>query len=188
VRKLVVFNQVTLDGYFAGVNGDISWAHKDTKDTEWNAFVADNAAGGGLLLFGRVTYEMMASYWPTPQAIASDPTVAEWMNSLPKVVFSRTMDKAAWSNTTLVKGDVVATVRRMKLEPGKGMAILGSGSLVAQLAPEGLIDEYQIVVNPIVLGKGKTMFNGISKTLSLKPTKTRSFGNGNVLLRYEPTA
>ncbi len=103
MRKLVAFNQVTMDGYFAGINGDISWAHKDNKDAEWNAFVADNANAGGLLLFGRVTYELMASYWPTPMALESAPVVAERMNNLPKVVFSRTLDRASWNNTKLVK-------------------------------------------------------------------------------------
>ena len=188
MRKLVVFNQVTLDGYFAGPNGDISWAHKDKKDAEWNAFVADNAKGGGLLLFGRMTYELMASYWPTPQAAQNDPIVAERMNNLPKVVFSRTLDKASWNNMLLVKGGMAAEIRKMKKEPGEHMAILGSGSIVSQLAQEGLIDEYQIVVNPVVLGKGRTMFDGIREKLTLKLTKTRTFGNGNVLLCYEPMA
>src|SRR5262249_44743368 len=105
-----------------------------------------------------------------------------------KVVFSRTLDKASWSNTKLVKGDLVSEVRKMKEEPGDGMAILGSGSIVSQLAPEGLIDEYQIVMNPVVLGKGRTMFDGVIEKLSLKLTKTRTFGNGKVFLRYEPTA
>jgi len=188
MRRLVVFNHVTLDGYFAGVNGDISWAHKDDKDAEWNAFVADNAKAGDLLLFGRITYELMAGYWPTPQAIANDPIVAERMNTLPKVVFSRTLDKASWNNTKLVKGDMAAAIRTMKKEPGKDMAILGSGSIASQLAQEGLIDEYQIVVNPVALGKGRTMFDGIKEPLTLKLTKTRTFGNGNVLLCYEPVA
>ena len=188
MRKVVAFNQVTLDGYFADVNGDISWAHKDNKDAEWNAFVADNANAGVLLLFGRITYELMAGYWPTPYAIKNDPIVAERMNNLPKVVFSRTLDKASWNNTKLVKGDIAAEVRKMKKEPGKDMAILGSGSIASQLAQEGLIDEYQIVVNPVVLGKGRTMFDGIKEKLILKLTKTRTFGNGNVLLCYEPMA
>jgi len=103
-----------------------------------------------------------------------------------KVVFSRTLDKASWENTTLVKGDIVTAVRRMKKEPGPGMAILGSGSIVSQLTQARLIDEYQIVVNPVVLGKGKTMFDGIKDKLTLKLTKTRAFGNGNVVLWYEP--
>ena len=187
MQKLLVFNQVTLDGYFAGVNGDISWA-KDNQDAEFRAFVEDNAKGGGLLLFGRITYELMAGYWPTPYAIKNDPIVAERMNNLPKVVFSRTMDKATWNNTKLVKGDLVAEIRKMRKEPGEDMVILGSGSIVSQLAQEGLIDEYQIVVYPVVLGKGRTMFEGIKKKLTLKLTKTRTFGNGNVLLCYEPMA
>lgn len=188
MRKLVVFNQVTLDGNIADANGDMSWAHKDRQDAEWNAFVADNASGGGELVFGRITYELMASYWPTPMAMKNDPVVAERMNNLPKVVFSRTLGKTSWKNTKLVKGDVAAEIRKMKQEPGPGLAILGSGSIVAQLAQEGLIDEYQIVMNPVALGKGKTMFEGIKGKLTLKLTKTRAFGNGNVLLCYEPMA
>ena len=184
MRKLVVFNQVTLDGYFAGANGDLSWAHKN--DPEWNAFVAENATAGGHLVFGRITYEMMAGYWPTPAAIKTFPIVAAGMNSLPKVVFSRTLDNASWNNTKLVKGSMAAAIRKMKNEPGNHMTILGSGTIVSQLAQEGLIDEYQMVVNPIVLGKGRTMFDGINAQLTLKRTKTRTFGNGNVLLCYEP--
>ena len=188
MRKLVVFNQVTLDGYFAGVGGDIGWAHKHENDEEWNTFVANNASTGGVLLFGRKTYELMASYWPTPQALKNDPLVAEHMNGLPKVVFSRTLDKASWSNTTLVKGDLTQEVRRLKQEAGDDMAILGSGSIVSQLAQAGLIDEYQIAVNPVVLGKGRTLFEGIKDPLALKLTNTRTFGNGNVFLSYEPMA
>ena len=165
----------------------MSWAHKGTDDAEWNAFVAGNASGGGVLLFGRVTYEMMASYWPTPQAGESMPVVAERMNAMPKVVFSRTLDAVSWSNTTLHKGDLVAEVRKMKRTPGDDITILGSGTIVSQLAPEGLIDEYQIVVNPLVVGGGRTMFAGIRTKVILRPTRTRVFGNGNVLLCYEPT-
>jgi len=184
MRKLVVFNNVTLEGYFTDKNGDMSWAHKD--DAEWNAFVADNASGGGMLLFGRITYELMASFWPTPFAAEQMPVVAEQMNNLPKVVFSRTLDKATWKNTKLVKGNLAAEVQKMKKESGPDMVILGSGSIVSQLAPEGLIDEYQVVVHPVVLGKGRTMFEGLKEKLVLKLTKTRAFGNGNVLLCYEP--
>ncbi|HEY7681822.1 MAG TPA: dihydrofolate reductase family protein [Gemmatimonadales bacterium] len=186
--KLVVFNHVSLDGYFVDRNGDMSWAKADQQDAEWNAFVAGNASGGGVLVFGRITYELMAGFWPTPFAIKNVPLVAQRMNGMPKVVFSRTLNQASWSNTKLVKGDLVAEVRRMKQEPGEDMAILGSGSLVSQLVPEGLIDEFQIVVNPVVLGKGRTMFDGIKEKLNLKRTRTRAFGNGNVLLCYQPMA
>jgi dihydrofolate reductase len=188
MRRLIVFNHVSLDGYFVDANSEMSWAHADHQDAEWDAFVSGNASGGGMLVFGRITYELMASFWPTSFAIESMPAVAEGMNSLPKVVFSKTLNQASWNNTTLLKGDLAAEMRKMKQAPGEDMVILGSGSIVSQLAQEGLIDEYQIVVNPVILGKGRTMFDGVKEKLRLKLTKTRAFGNGNVLLCYEPTA
>ena len=137
MRKLAVFNQVTLDGYFAATNGDMDWAHK--HDAEWNAFVAENAAADGPMLFGRITYEMMVAYWPTPLALRNDRGLAERMNGRPKVVFSRTLREARWNNTRLVAGDIAGEIRRMKAGPGGDMVILGSGS-IAQLAPAGVID------------------------------------------------
>jgi dihydrofolate reductase len=190
MRKLIVFNHVTLDGYFVDKNGDMSWAKADHQDAEWNAFVAENASGGAsgesVLVFGRITYELMASFWPTPFAMDSMPDIAKAMNSMAKIVFSRTLELASWNNTTLVKGDLATEIRKMKQKSGAGMTILGSGSIISQLAPLGLIDEYQIVVNPTLLGQGRTMFEGIKEKLSLKLTKTRAFRNGNVLLCYEP--
>ena len=185
MRKLVAFNSVSLDGYFVDAHGDMRWAHH-SADPEWNDYVAGNASGGGTMLFGRVTYQMMASYWPSPQAIATDPIVAERMNALPKVVFSRTLREATWRNTTLVKGDMLGAVRRLKAEPGDGMVILGSGTVIAQLAQAGLIDAFQFVVVPIALGGGRTMFDGMKQPLKLTRTSTRSFSNGNVVLSYEP--
>lgn len=184
MRKLIVFNNVSLDGYFVDASGDMRWAHR--PDAEWNSFTAENAGGGGVLLFGRKTYDLMASYWPTPMAMQNYPVVAEGMNNLSKVVFSKTMDQASWKNTRLVKSDLASEVRKMKDESGDGMAILGSGTIVAQLAEEGLIDEYQIAVIPVVLGAGRTMFGGIKRRLNLTLKKTRVFGNGNVVLWYEP--
>ena len=186
MRTLAVFNHVSLDGYFADVNGDMSWAHHGSQDPEWDAFVNDNARGGGTLLFGRITYQLMASFWPSPLAAASMPLVAERMNQVPKVVFSRTLDSASWANTRLVKGDLPAEIRRMKLEPGDGLVILGSGTIVSQLAQEGLIDEYQIVVNPIALGGGRTLFEGLTTRLPLRRTAMRGFANGKVLLGFQP--
>ena len=186
MRKLVVFNHMSLDGYFTDANGDMSFAQNNIPDAEWDAFVASNAGGGGMLVFGRITYDLMVSFWPTPAAAVSMPVVAERMNNLPKVVFSRTMDKASWNNTKLVKDDMIGEIRKMKKEEGEHMAIFGSGSIVSQLAQEGLIDEYQILVDPVTLGKGRTMFEGIKEKLPLKLKKTRTFDNGNVLLCYEP--
>lgn len=187
MNKLIVFNSVSLDGFFVDRNGGMGWAHTSAKDEEWDAFVESNASGEAILLFGRITYELMKSYWPTPSAMKAFPVVAERMNNLPKIVFSRTMDTAAWKNTKLVKNEMGAEIRRMKIESGNGMVILGSGSIVSQLTQERLIDEYQIVVIPTILGKGRTLFEGIQENLNLKLIHSRTFINGNVFLRYVPT-
>jgi len=184
MRKLSVFNTVSLDGYFTDLNNDMSWAHPNRNDSEWNDFVAGNASGNGVLLFGRVTYQMMVSFWTTPQAAQMMPKVAEGMNRSQKVIFSRTLAQADWQNTTLVKGDLANEVRNMKEQAGNGMVILGSGQIVAQLTQEGLIDEYQIVVAPIVIGKGRTLFDGVQRKVGLKLEKSRTFKNGCVFLTY----
>ena len=184
MRKLIAFENVSLDGYFVDAHGDMSWAHQQA-DPEWNEFTARNAGGEGVLLFGRVTYDMMASFWPTPAAAEQMPEVAAGMNRMPKVVFSRKMDKATWKNTTLVKTDPAAEVRKMKKESGPGLVVMGSGTIVSLLTQAGLIDEYQLVVNPIVLGKGRTLFEGVKEKIGLKRTNARTFGNGNVVLHYE---
>jgi dihydrofolate reductase len=184
--KLVVYNSVSLDGYFTDTRGDMSWAHK--RDPEWQAFVSENASGGGQLLFGRVTYDLMASFWPTPLAAQSNPIVVERMNNMPKFVFSTTLDKASWNNTTLLKGDLPTQVRRLKRQPGPNIVVMGSGSIVAQLAAAGLVDEYQIVLNPLVVGDGRTLFEGLKKKLPMKLARSRAFDNGNVVLFYEPAA
>lgn len=184
MRNLTMFNSITLDGYFTGPAGDMSWAHREHSDPEFDAFVAGNAKTGGMLLMGRVTYDMMVSWWPTPHAIKAFPEVAAGMNSAPKVVFSRKMEKAEWNNTRVMKGDLAAEVKKLKQEPGPDIVILGSGSIVAQLAPTGLIDEYTFVVTPVVLGTGRTLFDGMKEKLNLTLTGSRAFGNGNVLLNY----
>ena len=187
MSELIVFNSVSMDGFFVDNQGDMRWAHNSTKDEEWDAFVESNASGGGVLVFGRITYELMNSYWPTPFAMQAYPVVAERMNSLPKIVFSRTLDKATWNNTRLVKDGMAAEIRKMKGGSGTDMVILGSGSIVSQLTHERLIDEYQIVVIPVILGKGRALFEGISQTQKVKLIKSRVFTNGNVLLCYKPT-
>jgi len=188
MRKLTVFNQVSLDGYFRTPDGDMSWAHQQDDDAEFRDFTASNASGGGVLVFGRKTYEMMVSFWPTPAAAKQFPVVAKQMNALPKVVFSKTLDKVTWSNTKLVKGSPAAELRKMKGEAGDQLVIMGSGTIVSQLAQADLIDEYQFVVVPVVLGEGRTMFEGSSKNLQLKLTKTRAFRNGRLFLVYQPKA
>jgi dihydrofolate reductase len=185
MRRVLVFNNVSLDGYFTDQHGDSGWAAPD-NDPEWNAFLDENARGRAELLFGRVTYELMAAYWPMPEAMQAYPILAEWMNAMPKVVFSETLYEPKWNNTRLVKGDDPgAEIRKMKEQEGPGMVIFGSGSIIPQLADERLIDEYQVAIHPIVLGKGRTMFEGIKEKLRLKMTKMRAFGNGIVVLCYE---
>ena len=186
MRKLIVFNSVTTDGYFTDKNGDMSWAHK--SDPEFNSFTEENAKSGGELIFGRVTYEMMKSFWPTDNARQMFPVIADQMNKAKKIVFSRTLDKADWDNTRLIKGDLEDEVRKLKNEAGPELVIMGSGSIVSQLTDARLIDEYQMMVNPIVLGDGRTMFDGIKEKLDLKLTGTRAFKNGNVLMSYEAVA
>lgn len=183
MRRLMVFNNVSLDGYIADERGDMSWAHQ--QDPEWLAFTSENAKGQSEFVFGRRTYDLMAAWWPTPQALQAMPDVARVMNATPKVVFSRTMEKAAWQNTRVVKDDPAGEVRRMKAAPGPDLLVMGSGTIVSQLTEAGLVDEYQVVLHGIVLGRGNGMFDVREKTpLALK--KTRVFGNGNVVLWYEP--
>ena len=187
MRKLIVFENVSLDGYFTDAKNDMSWAHRgNADDKEWKAFTAENASGESQLLFGRKTYEMMVKYWPTSEAKEKDPKVAGGMNALPKLVFSRTLTNVSWANTKVVNGDPAGEVRKLKKESGPVMVILGSGSIVAQLAAAGLIDEYQLVLTPVALGKGRTLFEGLPKNMDLKLAHSRVFKNGNVLLNYEP--
>jgi dihydrofolate reductase len=171
VRKLLAFEMVSLDGYFVDARGDMRWAKNTAADPEFDAFTTRNAEGGGVLLFGRVTYEMMAGYWPTPLARQTSPQVARRMNEGAKVVFSHTLREASWANTTILAGDAADEVRRLKRDAGPGLAILGSGTIVSRLAGEGLIDEFQLVVIPVVLGAGRTPFAGIRERLDLALTR-----------------
>ena len=118
--------------------------------------------------------------------LKDDPIVAAKMNSLPKIVFSRTLGKAAWNNTRLVKDSIAEEIENLKRQSGKDVALLGSGTILTELAQRGLIDEYRIMVNPVVLGEGTPLFKGIKDRLKLRLIKTRTFKSGNVLLYYEP--
>jgi dihydrofolate reductase len=177
----IVFKLMTVDGYISSEGCDISRHHVDGY---FQALANAASNSGNTFLFGRVTYELMARFWPTPEAIKTDPVVAAGMNKADKIVFSRTLQKADRNNTRLVKDGMPDEVRRLKQETEKDLTIPGSGSIVAQLAGEGLIDEHQVLLNPVVIGKGKSMFEGVKDRFFLKLTKTRVFGNGNVLLTY----
>ena len=183
MRKLFSFNMVSLDGFFEGPNQDINWHN---VDDEFNQFAIEQTSTVDTLLFGRVTYQLMASYWPTPAATTDDPIVADLMNRLPKIVFSRTLQKAEWHNTRLIKDHIAEEISKLKQQPGKDLALFGSANLLSTLMQMDLIDEHRIMVNPVVLGSGNPLFKGIKDKLSLKLLKTRTFSSGNVLLYYQP--
>jgi dihydrofolate reductase len=184
MRTLRSFTSISLDGFFTDATQDMSWAHK--HDEEWNAFSSGNARGEAALLFGRVTYEMMKAFWPTPQAAQMLPDVARGMNTMRKYVASRTLAAADWENSAVLKGDLIAEVTALKAADGPDLVILGSGSIVSQLTAARLIDEYQLVLTAVALGSGRTPFETLDARRTFTLKKTRSFTNGNVVLWYEP--
>jgi dihydrofolate reductase len=183
MRKIIVFENVTLDGFMAGPNGEIDWAIHDDEVTQSSQEGRDST---DLFLFGRVTYDMMASFWPTPAGKSANPVFAEVLNNTPKIVFSTTLTKADWQNTEVMKAIHKDELLKLKQRSGKNMMIFGSGTIVNQLTKLGLIDEYQLMVNPVVLGTGQPLFKDIPAKINLKLVKTKTFNNGIVLLQYQP--
>jgi dihydrofolate reductase len=179
MRKLKVFESISIDGYFTDANGDIGWAHAGRADPEFLEWVGRNASGGGALLFGRTTYEHMVAFWPTPAAAQQMPVVAKGMNAARKYVVSKSLEPT-WQNTTAIR-ELVTGVRELKASEGPDITILGSGSIVAQLGEAGLIDGYQFVIVPVALGAGRTVFSG---KRDLKLIEQRAFKNGNVVVTY----
>jgi dihydrofolate reductase len=181
VRKIFSFIVASVDGYYEGPNQEFDWPN---VDEEFNEFSIEQLDEVDTLLFGRVTYAMMAAYWPTPAASDDDPRVAATMNSISKIVVSRTLDKAEWANTRLIKDTEELTT--LKQQHGKDVAIFGSSDLTVSLVQMGLVDELRIMVNPIVLGAGKSMFRTARDRIGLRLLKSRLFDSGNVLLYYGP--
>jgi len=183
MRKIIVSNYVTLDGFMAGPNGEIDWFLWNEETAQYAKELAKSI---DTILFGRVTYELMANFWPTPAADSEDPVITAYMNDTAKIVFSNTLEKADWKNTKVVKEINPEEILRMKQKPGKNLVIYGSGSLVSSLTQLGLIDDYLIFINPVVLGHGKPLFKGLKDRHLLKLINTKIFKNGVVLLHYEP--
>lgn len=156
MRKIFAFIMTTLDGYYEGPDQEFDfWV----IDEEFNRFAAEQLNEAGTLLFGRVTYEGMAAYWPTPAAEQDDPKVAAKMNHLPKIVVSRTLATAEWANTRIIGDDVGEQLSKLKQQPGKDIAILGSSQLTVSLLKIGLVDQVRLMVNPVVLGAGTSVFS-----------------------------
>jgi dihydrofolate reductase len=180
---------MTVDGFFAGPQGEMDWFMAIKKDDEYYAYTHEQSArSGNTLIFGHTTYEMMKSYWPTSDAIRNDPNMAGVVNNSPKIVFSKKLKKveemANWKNIKLFHEIKLEEIIKLKEEAGEDFTILGSGSIVQQFANLGLIDEYQLVVVPVVLGAGKPLFKNVKK-MNLKLLEARAFNNGVVLLRYD---
>ena len=181
MSKIVLFNFITLNGYFHGTNNDLSWHKHGGEESKYSEEMLKE---DNILLFGRVTYEMMASYWPTPMAMQNDPLVAKGMNEAEKIVFSRTLKTASWEHTRIISKDIIDEIKVLKNNGKKDMAILGSGSIATQFANKGLIDEYQLMIDPVALGDGASFLKGLEKQLDLKHKSTKTFKSGVVLLTY----
>ncbi len=180
MRKLRVFESISVDGYFTDSIGDMSWAHAGREDAEFADWISRNASSGGELLFGRKTYQMMEAFWPTPIAAQQMPQVAEGMNAARKYLASRTIEPT-WRNTQLLKAELIEGVRALKPGDGPDIVVLGSGSVAAQLGAAKLVDEYQFVIVPIALGGGRTVF---TKSCNLRLLEQRAFRCGNIVVSY----
>jgi dihydrofolate reductase len=184
MRNLIMWNLVTLDGYFEGAKSwDLDW-HNYAWGEELERFSLEQLKTIDALLFGRVTYEGMASYWTTAKGEVAD--AADAMNSIPKIVFSKTLVKVDWNNTRLVTEDAPAYIRQLKREPGRDLFVFGSAGLSAALLREGLFDELRLCLVPVVLGGGNPLFKpGTAKT-PMKLIEARPLKTGGVILRYQP--
>ena len=197
MRRIVMFNQVTADGFFAAEDGGLEWARPDPEQTKET--VARLGESGGIV-FGRKTYELFKAFWPGAAAqtkTAPDPhhrhqhseeilALAKWIDTTEKWVFSRTLGDAGWKNVQVLRELSADAVRAVKARPGKDLMLFGSGSICRQLCALGLIDEYQFMVSPMLLGRGRRLFDDVPARTPLRLRDARSFASGNVLLRYAP--
>jgi dihydrofolate reductase len=181
MRKVIMWNMVTLDGFFEGAKSwEIDW-HDYAWGDELEQFSIEQSKSADMLLFGRVTYEGMAGYWSSAQG-----EIADFMNNVPKVVFSRTLEKAEWNNTRLVKAQAEEEVTKLKQQPGKDLFIFGSANLCSTLMQKNLIDEYRLGIAPVVLGGGNPLFKPNPERMKMKLLEVRPFKTGCVILRYQP--
>jgi len=183
MRKLILSNFVSLDGFIEGPNQELDWHNVNDEFLDYALNMLNDA---DIILFGRKTYEMMAAYWPTENVVANDPLIANKMNSLEKIVFSTTLDKVEWNNSRLIKQDIVNEIQHLKQQPGKDILLLGSASIVSALMQAGLIDECRMIINPVILGGGTPFFSGIKNRINLQLAQTMTFGNATILLNYHP--
>lgn len=185
MRTITVFNFLSLNGFYKGLNEDISWHRHGPEESEFAGDAAQSKEQNALL-FGRVTYEMMYSYWPSEMAMKNAPRVADGMNKAPKIVLSNSLKKASWQNTSVISGNIIAETMKLKQQSGPNITILGSGSIVRQFADHDLIDQYTFMIDPVVLGEGSTVFGGLNKKLDLEFLNSKAFKSGVLLVNYKP--
>ncbi|HEV7694574.1 MAG TPA: dihydrofolate reductase family protein [Hyphomonadaceae bacterium] len=187
MARLNSFMTISINGYYADEKNSMEFAHrKDAKpDPEFAEWTANNVQGGGRLLFGRTTYDLMKQYWPTPQAKKDLPEVADGMNRAQKLVASKTMSEPGWANTTVIKDNLASEIAKLKKD-GPDITILGSGTIVQQLADAGLIDQISVVIAPVSLKGGKSFLAGTEGLRTWKVAESRAFKNGNLFVRYQP--
>jgi dihydrofolate reductase len=179
MRRLVIWNVMTLDGYFEGKEPwDLAF-HQTVWGDELEKFSLEQGSEIGTLLFGRRTYEGMFAYWKQETG-----AVADMMNALEKAVATRTLGEAEWANTRLLNGEAADTVRALKAEPGKDVFIFGSADLVDSLLEAGLVDEYRLCVAPVVLGAGNPLFKQHDRKIGMRLESSRQLETGGVLLTY----
>jgi dihydrofolate reductase len=189
MRKLKMTMWATLDGYIAGANGEMDWIGA-IYDAAMGQYEDGFVSAADTLLLGRTTYESFAGSWPyVPDRPGADPNevaYARKLNAMRKIVFSKTLEKADWNNSTIMRDIVPAEIEKLKQEPGKDIIIYGSASIVQALTNLGLIDEYQILVHPFVLGAGKPLFANIEQRVNLKLVDSKTHPSGVVVLYYQP--
>ena len=183
MKKIIVLEWLTLDGYFSGPNEETNWFVMDEITQEHLLKLFRSA---DTILLGRVTYELFTSYWPTPASSKENPAeLVDFMNNSRKIVFSSSLEKPEWNNAELTKSIDQAAIREMKQGPGKDMIIFGSGSIVSRLTKLQLIDQYHFLINPVFIGAGKPVFKNDEAKSKLKLLDTKTFDCGNILLQYE---
>lgn len=181
MRKLIMWNLLTLDGMFEGAKSwDLDW-HQDVWGPELEQISIEQLHTADMLLFGRTTYEGMAAYWQSAQG-----EIADLMNQLPKAVFSRTLRHADWSNTRHIEGDAVQETLRLKQEGSGNLFVFGSADLSSTFIEHRLFDEYRLALAPLVLGRGNPLFKPGQEQLKLHLTEAKALSSGCVILRYEP--
>ena len=181
MRKLIMWNMVTLDGFFEGPKSwEIDW-HEYVWGEELEQFSIEQSKSADMLLFGRVTYQGMVDYWASQKG-----EIADFMNNIPKVVFSRTLEKAEWNNTRLVRENAAEEITKLKQQSGKDLFIFGSANLSSTLMQHGLIDEYRLGINPIILGDGNPLFKAMPHRMKMELVEARPLKSGCVILRYQP--